>query len=87
LAQGRLPVPTGRGHVDLAEDDLDHAVEEVVLARDVVVERHRLDAELLREPAHRQGPEAAFVCDGDRGTQHPLAAQGPSALPACVDRP
>jgi hypothetical protein len=34
----------------------------------VVVERHRLDAELLRELAHRQGLEAAFVREGDGGT-------------------
>jgi hypothetical protein len=79
-AQGRLPVAVRRRGFDLAEDDVDHAVEQVVLAGDVVVERHRLDAELLRELAHGHGLEAASVREGDRGTQHPFSAQGPPAV-------
>jgi len=41
-----------RRQLDLARDQLDDAVQEVVLVRDVVVERHRLDPELLAEPPH-----------------------------------
>jgi hypothetical protein len=48
------PVAVGRRQLDLAEDEVDHAVEELVLGRQVVVERHRADAELLGQPAHRQ---------------------------------
>ena len=42
------------GSFDLAEDDVDHAVEKLLLVWDVVVERHRAGAELVREPADRQ---------------------------------
>ena len=64
------------GQVDLAEDQVDHAVEDVVLVGDVVVERHRLDAELLREPAHRERADALRVGQRDGGGQRPLPAEG-----------
>jgi thioesterase domain-containing protein len=34
--------------------DVDHAVEQLLLVRHVLVERHRHDAELLREAAHAE---------------------------------
>ena len=49
-----LPVGVARRHLDLAGDRVDDAVEEVVLVRHVVVERHRLDSELLAELAHAE---------------------------------
>jgi hypothetical protein len=39
------------GCLDLCRDELDHAVEEVVLVGHVVVEGHRLDLQLAGEPA------------------------------------
>ena len=75
LAQLGLPVAAGGGRLDLAEDEVDHPVEEVVLVGDVVVERHRLDAELLGELAHRQLLGAALVGQRDRGAQDALAAE------------
>ena len=75
LAQLGLPVAAGQGRLDLAEDDVDHPVEEVVLVGDVVVERHRLDPELLGELAHRQLLRPALVGQGDRGAQHALSAE------------
>ena len=45
------------------------------LLRDVVVERHRLDAELFAELAHAQRLDAGLVGQRERGAQHPLAAQ------------
>src|SRR6185503_3295078 len=36
---------------------------------------HRLDAELLREPAHRERVDTFFVRNADRGTQHAFLAQ------------
>src|SRR5918992_4428926 len=50
-AQRGLPVNLGGGELDLAEDEVDHAVEELLLARNVVVERHRTGAELVRKLA------------------------------------
>jgi hypothetical protein len=40
------PVIADLRHFDLAHDDLEQPVHDVVLVLDVVVERHRLDAEL-----------------------------------------
>jgi len=45
LAHGRLPVGFDRRQADLAEHQVDHAVEQVALAGHVVVQRHRLDPE------------------------------------------
>jgi len=40
--------------VDLAEDEVDAAIQDLVLAGEVVVQRHRLDPELLTELPHAQ---------------------------------
>ena len=74
LAQFGLPV-VAVGHGDLGEDDLGGAVEDVVLVGDVVVERHRLDTQLLPEPAHRQRLDALRVSQSDCCLQHSVAAE------------
>ena len=56
-----------RRQIDLAEHEIDHAVEEVVLVGHVVVQRHRLDPELVAEPAHAQRRDAVLIGKGDRG--------------------
>ena len=67
-AERRLPVPSPVWHRDLADDAVRHRVEQVVLAAHVGVERHRLDPELLAEPAHadRLDPVAIGKVDGSR---------------------
>ena len=80
----RLPVGLAGGHLDLARDQLDDAVQEVVLVGHVVVERHRLDPELLAELAHAERLDPAFVRERDRGAQHPLPAQRDAGLWARV---
>src|SRR5262249_37428006 len=72
---GGSPVAVAGGQVDLAEHGVDHSVEEVPLASDVVVERHRLDSERLAELAHAKRGDPAGVGEGDRGSEHPIAAQ------------
>ena len=42
---------------------------------DVVVERHRLHAELLGELAHAERLDPALVGEGDGGAQDPLSAE------------
>ena len=83
----RLPLDRARrrpdlvhGGQDLADDDLDDAVQDRILVGDVVVERHRLDAELVGEVAHRQRVDAARVGEFDGRAQHPLPGQGHTAL-------
>jgi len=49
---GGPPLAVAGGQVDLAEHDVDHSVQEVALAGNVVVKRHRLDAERLAQLAH-----------------------------------
>jgi len=55
--QRLLPVDIVRGHLDLIPQRLGDAVEEGVLAVDMVVERHRIHVQLLGQPAHGQGLE------------------------------
>jgi hypothetical protein len=43
LAHGLLPAGLAGGQLDLAEDEVDDAVEDVVLVGHVVVQRHGLD--------------------------------------------
>ncbi len=57
------------------DEAVHHAVEELLLAGDVAVERHRLDAEGLPEAAHRQPREALLVDVGDRGVEDPSAVE------------
>ena len=76
LADRRLPVGVGARRVDLADDDVEHAVEHLLLVGEVLVERHRDDAELLREPAHAERVDAVPVGERDGGGQDPLPAQG-----------
>jgi len=63
------PVPLGGGPISL-NTRVDHSVEEVVLAGDVVVQGHRLDPERLAELAHAQRPDAVLV--GDIGGNRPV---------------
>src|SRR5215218_10178594 len=48
------PVAVVGRKVDLAEDFIDDAVEDLALVGDVVVDRHRFDAEFCGERADRQ---------------------------------
>jgi hypothetical protein len=54
LPDCRLPVGPASRRIDLADDDVDHPVEHLVLVRHVLVQRHRNDAELLGELAHAE---------------------------------
>ena len=74
-ADRRLPVLARLWTLDLADNDLDDAVEQVVLVPDVAVERHGLDAQLLPEPAHAQPLEAVTVRELDGGKEHALPGQ------------
>jgi hypothetical protein len=56
-----LPVDIGGGRVDLADDDIEHAIEQLVFVRHVLVQGHRHDAELLGEPAHAEGLDTASI--------------------------
>jgi hypothetical protein len=81
LPDRRLPLAPCRGRLDLAGDEVDDAVQDLVLVGDVAVQRHRLDTEILAEPAHAQALDAALVRQRDRGAQHALSVQGRSRLP------
>src|SRR5450759_4884486 len=76
LTYGPLPAFLGGRQLDLAENQVDHAVEKVLLAGDVVVQRHRLDPHRLTELAHRERLDSVLVGEGGRGAQDPVAAQG-----------
>ena len=61
LAHRRLPVRVLDRRIDLGDDHVDHPVQEFVFVGHVLVQRHRDDAELLREPAHAERLDAALV--------------------------
>jgi hypothetical protein len=74
-AHGSLPVVAVRRQVDLGRDEVDDAVDDLVLPRNVVVERHRLDSELLRDLPHAHRLDPALVGELHRGAQHAIPAQ------------
>ena len=79
----RPPVRTVDVDGDLADDDVDHAVEQVLLAADVGVERHGLDAEILAEPAHADRFDALPIGEVDGGLQdtRPVQRDPPVLVP------
>lgn len=88
---GVLLATAGSGQVDLAEVQVDHAVEELVVVFHVVVEQHRLDPDGLAKSPTLTGAEVGQVATpqrrleatscsqyGDRG--HQLRAGGTGTL-------
>jgi hypothetical protein len=71
----RLPVGLLGRELDLLEHDVDHGVQQLLLARHVVVERHRARAERASQPAHAQPVDPLAVGEPDRLDHHPLPAQ------------
>ncbi len=71
----RTPLPLEGGQVDLVEDQIDDAVEDFVLSGDVVVQRHRLGAEVSSERADRERCESADVRDGHGTAEDAVTAQ------------
>ena len=69
------PVAVDGGEADLVEDAVDDGVEDLALVRDVVVERHRLHAEVGGEGADRQRVDSALVGDGNGARQDAFPAQ------------
>ena len=70
-----LPVGAGGRRIDLPDDDIDDPIEDVVLVLDMVVERHRVDTELLAELAHADRLAAAPIGEFDGCPEDALLAQ------------
>jgi hypothetical protein len=77
VAVGRVVdrLEPGDRDADLADDRVDQAVEQGLLAGQVVVERHRLDAEVAGEAAHRHRLDPVGVGDRDGGREQAVPAQ------------
>jgi hypothetical protein len=82
LPQPCTPISVGPDRIEAADRDVDltdyvvdETVEQGLLAGQVVVQRHGLDAELGGEAAHRQRLDPLRVRQGDRRRQHPLATE------------
>ena len=78
-------VPSGGSSVSPAIG-LDDPIEDLVLVRDVVVERHRLDAELAGEPSHAERVDPTIVGERDRGVEHARPAQRALPRALCASR-
>jgi hypothetical protein len=77
------PVAGGGGELELVHHAFGDALEDVVLVRDVVVQRHRLHAELPPDPAHGDGLETLRVHDAQRRLDDPVSGER-LALPGCL---
>src|SRR3954466_13215051 len=73
------PVAARNRKRDLAEDDVDESGEDLVLAGDVVIDRHRLHAELRGQGADRERPEPAGVGHGQPAPEHAAPDRAPGA--------
>ena len=81
-SHARLEVGSRLGHDDAGDRVLDERVEEMALAREVVVDAHRLAAEALAELARAERREALLLDDRERGIDDALGRQGLAATAA-----
>src|SRR4029077_6063612 len=65
LPDRALPISFEGWRIDLADDDIDHSIQELFLAGHVLVEPHRDDPQLLRELAHAERFNSGVVGQGD----------------------
>ena len=79
-AHGRLPVAVAGRQIDLGEDEIDDAIDDLVPVGEVVVHRHPLDPEFLTQLAHAHRLEPALIGEPEGRLQHPLPAQRDAAL-------
>src|SRR5437660_11778754 len=75
-----LPLLVRGWKLELAQDQIDDAVQEVVLIGDVVVERHGLDAQHLPELAHGERVDPILIDELDGGAHYAIPAQRSAAL-------
>ena len=75
-----LPLDT-LGQLHLRRDLGHDPVEDLVLVRDVVVERHRLDAEPLRQPAHADRVDPLRVGELEGRPEDAFSAQWSAGSP------
>src|SRR5919108_4355480 len=81
LTHGGPPINAADRLIDLAENKVDHAIQNVLLIPHVVVEGHRLDPKSLAELAHAERFDAVSIGEADGGAPDPVPAQGRSRLP------
>jgi hypothetical protein len=75
LSHLHLPHAIEVWQIDLVEDEVDDAVKDLVLVGHVVVERHRLDAELGGQRSDGQRRHPARIGHRDGPLKHPLSAE------------
>ena len=66
------PVTGGDRELEAGHGLFADAVEELLLVADVVVERHRLGVQLVRDAPHRHGFETLLVHDPEGGGHDPF---------------
>ena len=75
-AKPRRPVRAASPDRGFPHDEVGHAIEQVVLAAYVRVQRHGLHAELLAEPTHADRVDPFSVCERDSRAKDALPRQG-----------
>jgi hypothetical protein len=78
--QGRLPRDIRIRKRVLTHHRIEELSDEVFLVGDMVVERHRLDAEILAEPAHGERLDPVLIGERHGGGDHPRPGQRSAPL-------
>jgi len=81
LPHSDSPIGSADWGIDLADDDIEHSVEELFFVGYMLVERHRDDAELIGELAHAQRIDPGLVGQDHGRPQHAVLAQGHPTRP------
>ena len=79
VAQGWPPTGSGSRQRELRGDAIGDAREQLVLVGEVLVQGHRLDAELLSQAAHRDRREPLAIGEVDGGVEDPVTRQPPGS--------
>jgi hypothetical protein len=85
-ADRRLPVDVARREIDLREHEVDDAVDDRLLVRDVVVDGHRLHVEMCRELADRERLDPDRVREFECTGQHTIRGQRLATLTSLFGR-
>lgn len=70
-----LPIDIAEWGIDLADDYVDHAVEQLLFIPHVLVERHWYDAELLGDLAHARRLDTPLIGEVNGSAQDAIPAQ------------
>jgi hypothetical protein len=76
-----LPTQAVAGEIDLIDQVIGKSLNQILLAADMIVERHGAYAQVVRKAPHCYGFGSLAVCERKRFGKHPLATKTLSVKP------